>query len=158
MARTPPAAWIFSKARQASTNSPCDGTGQWMRYRSITSRPSACRLASKASSAVPCSPLRSLVVEEILAGDTRGGNRCSHTCLVAVAGGRIDVPVADFQRVFHHGLRLFWGNLENAEAQLGKIDPVVQSQVRNHGYAYSVCLMGEPLQPRHGAGSSGFPT
>src|SRR5665647_171991 len=51
--------------RQTPTNNPWDGTGQWMRYRSITSTPSARRLASKAAAALPCSPLRSLVVMKI---------------------------------------------------------------------------------------------
>src|SRR5450759_592427 len=76
--------------------------------------------------------------EELLAGDTGGGNRGSHTCLVAVAGSGVDVPVAGFQRVFHHVLRLLRGDLENAEAQLGDGDPVVQPQVGNDSHTNSI--------------------
>src|SRR5450631_2460276 len=78
--------------------------------------------------------------EELLAGDSAGGDRGSHGCFVAVGGGRVDVPVAGLQRVLHHLLGLLLRDLEHAEAKLGNGDPVVQRQVWDYRHANSTCL------------------
>jgi len=50
------------------------------------------------------------------------------------------VPVAGFQRVFHHALRLLRRDLEYAITELGNDDPVIQRQVRNNDHANSICF------------------
>lgn len=89
------------------------------------------RLASKASAAAPCSPLRSLVVMKISSRAIPEADRRAHACFVAIGGGRVDVPATGFQRSFHHALSLILRDLEDAEAELGNTDPVVQRQVRD---------------------------
>ena len=50
IARTRPSRYSFSIARQVSAAVPASGRGQWMRYRSSTSKPSRSMVASKARS------------------------------------------------------------------------------------------------------------
>src|SRR5450759_1376299 len=78
--------------------------------------------------------------EDFLARDSRGGDRGTHACLIAVRGGRVDVPVAGPQRVLHDALRLSFRDLEYAKAELGNGDPVVQSQVWDNSHANSICF------------------
>src|ERR1035437_4550819 len=75
--------------------------------------------------------------EDFLARDSRGRDRGTHACLIAVGGGRIDVPVAGPQRVLHDALRLSFRDLEYAKAELGNGDPVVQRQVWDDRHANS---------------------
>lgn len=51
MARTRPRSRASTRARHASTNVPCWGLGQWMRYRSIASSPVRNTLSSIVRSA-----------------------------------------------------------------------------------------------------------
>src|SRR5450759_4337279 len=78
--------------------------------------------------------------EDFLARDSRGSDRGTHACLIAVRGSRVDVPVAGPQRVLHDALRLPFRDLEYAKAELGNGDPVVQSQVWDDSHANSICF------------------
>src|ERR1035437_3014526 len=78
--------------------------------------------------------------EDFLARDSGGGYRGTNTRFVAIGGGRVDVPIAGFQCVLHHSLRLVLRDLEYAKAELRNGDPVVQLQVRNNNHANSICV------------------
>ena len=69
--------------------------------------------------------------EDFFSRNSGGCDRSAHACFVAIGGGRVDVPATGFQRSFHHALRLILRDLEDAEAELGNTDPVVQRQVRD---------------------------
>jgi len=89
--------------------------------------------------------------EDLFARNTGGCDRSAHACFVAVGGRRVDVAVTGFQRRFHHALRLILRDLEDAEAELGNADPVVQPQMRDGDHADSMLLSERrPFEPRHG--------
>ena len=68
--------------------------------------------------------------EDLLARDIRARDRSPDALLVAVGGGGVDVAVADLERLPDDLLRIVRRNLEDAEAELRDLDPVVEGEVR----------------------------
>ena len=66
--------------------------------------------------------------EEVLAGESRGGDRRADALLVAVGGGGVDMAVAGVERLLDHLLGVLGRHLEDAEAELGDLDAVVEGE------------------------------
>ena len=77
--------------------------------------------------------------EDLLARDSRARHRASDTLLVAVGGGRVDVPIADLERLLDYLLCVVWRNLEDTEAELWDLGAVVEGDVRNSAHALLAC-------------------
>jgi hypothetical protein len=71
--------------------------------------------------------------EDVGAVDPRAPDAFPDLAFVAVAGCRVDVPVADAQRLMDGGDRLFRRSLEDAVAECRQVDAVVQRQGRDRG-------------------------
>ena len=69
--------------------------------------------------------------EELAAIDAGGGQRSTDTLFVVVGLRRVDVPVADLERVDHDALRLCRLDLKYAEAELGNRGAVIENDGGN---------------------------
>ena len=69
--------------------------------------------------------------------------------LVAVGGGRVDVAVAGLERLRHGRGGLLRRDLEDAEAELGDLDAVVEGDLGNLGLriAHTIRVPGSPVRP-----------
>jgi hypothetical protein len=74
--------------------------------------------------------------EDVGAVEAGGADRVADLALVAVGGGGVDVAVAGVERCADGVARLVGRRLEDAEAESGQLDPVVEGQVgeRAHGW------------------------
>ena len=66
--------------------------------------------------------------EDVAAVEAGAADRLADLALVAVGGGRVDVAVADRERRLDRAARLVGRRLEDAEADGGQLDAVVQLQ------------------------------
>ena len=95
--------------------------------------------------------------EEVLAGQSTGGDGRAHTLLVAVGLGGVDVAVADLEGLEHGALGLLRRGQEDAVADLRDVDAIVESDGGGGavGHEFSFDAVGvSNLAPQAGAMSS----
>ena len=95
--------------------------------------------------------------EDVLAGQSTGGDGRAHALLVAVGLGGVDVAVADLEGLEHGPLGLLRRGQEDAVADLRDVDAIVQSDGGGGavGHEFSFDAVGlSNLAPQAGAMSS----
>ena len=97
--------------------------------------------------------------EDVLAGQSTGGDGRAHALLVAVGLGGVDVPVADLEGLEHGPLGLLRRGQEDAVADLRDVHAVVESDGGGSavGHEFSFDAVGDGnLAPQAGATSAPF--
>ena len=71
--------------------------------------------------------------EDVLPRYAAGAHGGTHALLVAVGLGGVDEPVADLERLGHAAFGLFGRGLEDAVAEHGHLDAIVESLAEHGG-------------------------
>jgi hypothetical protein len=144
-----PSAYSFSKAFHVSVGQPTAGDRPMHQVQvdHVDAEGGAALLEGLQRVVVALIPVAELRGDEDgLPGQAGRLQRGAHACFVVVPGGRVDVPVADGQRLLGDLLGLLDADPEGPEAELGDLDAVVEFDEGLSAHAPTLVVVASTLR------------